>query len=199
MDEATLIRQAKRGNVAAFNRLVLAHQELAYNVAYRIMGDRQSAEDVTQEAFIAAYQSLNRFREGNFKSWVLRIVTNRCYDELRRYKRRPQFSLDELAADNESFAALRSPTESPEAQRQRAELAEAIERCLQGLPEDQRVATVLCDVEGYDYNEIADIMTVSLGTVKSRISRARTKLRDCLRGLGELLPASYRLKAEEPL
>ncbi|KAA3654728.1 MAG: RNA polymerase subunit sigma-24 [Chloroflexi bacterium] len=196
MDEPGLILDAQKGDVAAYNRLVLHYQEQVYNVAYRIMGEPQSAEDAAQEAFISAYKALNRFRGGNFRAWLLRIATNACYDELRRRKRRPQSSLEEITDDNESFAFLRSPDEGPEGAQQRMELVRAVEECLQGLPEDQRVTAVLCDVEGYDYNEIANITSVSLGTVKSRMSRARRKLRDCLRGFGELLPMSYRLEGE---
>ena len=194
MDEAAIIRQAQKGDVAAYNRLVLQYQSLVYNVVYRIMGERHGAEDMTQEAFISAYQALNRFRGGNFKAWLLRIATNACYDELRRYKRRPQSSLEELTEENESFAFLRSPEEGPEAQQQRLEMMRAIEHCLDDLPDDQRVTAVLRDIEGYDYNEIAAITASSLGTVKSRLSRARTKLRDCLQGFAELLPAEYRLQ-----
>jgi RNA polymerase sigma-70 factor (ECF subfamily) len=193
MDEERLIGQARKGDVAAFNRLVLHYQEVVYNVAYRIMGEPQAAEDIAQDTFITAYQSLNRFRGGSFKAWIIRIATNRCYDELRRRKRRPQSSIDEMTNENESLAFLRSPEDGPEQHRQRVELAIAIERCLEGLPEDQRVATVLCDVEGHDYQEIAQMMRVSLGTVKSRLSRARAKLRDCLQQSQELLPANYRL------
>ena len=196
MDEVALIQQAKNGDVVAFNRLVLEYQQPVYNVAYRIMGEPQTAEDMTQDAFISAYKSLNRFRGGNFKAWLMRIVTNGCYDELRRRKRRPQSSLDEIMDVNESFAFLRNPEEGPEAHQQRVELMQAIESCLGDLPDDQRVTAVLCDVEGYDYKEIAEITSVSLGTVKSRISRARNKLRDCLQGFMELLPTSYRLNAE---
>ena len=101
MDEAALIKKAQDGDVAAFNRLVLKYQEAVYNVAYRIMGDPQSAEDATQEAFISAYKALKRFRGGNFKSWLMRIATNACYDELRRRKRRPQTSLDKITDENE--------------------------------------------------------------------------------------------------
>lgn len=197
MDEAALIAQAKAGDVQAYNRLVIQHQELAYNVARRIVGSPQTAEDVTQDAFIAAYQALDQFRGGSFKSWLLRIVTNRCYDVLRRHKRRPQSSIEELTEENESAPFLRSAEETPEQHQQRAELAQAIERCLQALPADQRVATVLCDVEGYDYNDIARILSISLGTVKSRISRARSKLRDCLQKVSELLPRQYRLSIED--
>ena len=196
MDETALINQAQKGDVPAFNRLVIHYQEAVYNVAYRIMGQPQAAEDMTQDAFISAYKSLNRFRGGSFKSWLLRIVTNRCYDELRLRKRRPQTSLEEITDKNESPAFLRSSEAGPEGQQQRVELAQAIEDCLAGLPDDQRITAVLCDVEGYDYNEIAQITASTLGTVKSRISRARGKLRDCLQGIAELLPAAYRLGSE---
>jgi RNA polymerase sigma-70 factor (ECF subfamily) len=196
MDETALIKRAKSGDVSAYNRLVLHYQDLAYNVALRIMKDPPAAEDMTQEGFVSAYQALHQFRGGSFKSWLLRIVTNKCYDELRRYKRRPQSSLDELTEDNESFPALRSDVAGPERARQQEEMMQAVSRCLDELPESQRTAAVLCDVEGFDYKEIADVMSVSLGTVKSRISRARRKLRDCLRGMGELLPADYRLTDE---
>jgi RNA polymerase sigma-70 factor (ECF subfamily) len=193
MDEAALIREAKKGDINSYNRLVLHYQQAVYNVAYRIMGEPQSAEDATQEAFISAYKALNRFRGGSFKSWLMRIATNACYDELRRRKRRPQSSLDELTEDNESFSFLRSPGQGPEAQQQSLELMEAVEECLKTLPDDQRVTAVLGDVEGYDYKEIAEITQVSLGTVKSRMSRARSKLRNCLQGFKELLPVRYRL------
>ena len=193
MDEAALIKKAQNGDVAAFNRLVLQYQEAVYNVAYRIMGEPQSAEDATQEAFISAYKSLKSFRGGSFRSWLMRIATNACYDELRRRKRRPQTSLDKITDENESFAFLRSPDDGPEIAQQRLEIMHAIEDCLRILPDEQRITAVLGDVEGYDYQEIAGITGVSLGTVKSRMSRARAKLRDCLQGVKELLPATYRL------
>jgi RNA polymerase sigma-70 factor (ECF subfamily) len=197
MDEEKLIAQAQKGDVQAYNTLVLHYQQVVYNVAYRIMGDSQSAEDAAQEAFISAYKSLNKFYGGNFKAWLLRITTNGCYDELRRRKRRPQSSLERITDDNqESFAFLRDPAIGPEKRQQQMELIEAIEECLQGLPDDQRVTAVLCDVEGYDYSAIAEMTDVSLGTVKSRVSRARSKLRDCLQGFRELLPANYRLQGE---
>ena len=197
MDEEKLIKQAQKGDIQAFNTLVLHYQQVVYNVAYRIMGEPQSAEDATQEAFISAYNGLNKFQEGNFKAWLLRITTNGCYDELRRRKRRPQSSLEGITDDNdESFAFLRDPAIGPEKRQQQLELVQAIEDCLRTLPDDQRVTAVLCDVEGYDYNEIAGITAASLGTVKSRISRARAKLRDCLQGFKELLPDNYRLQSE---
>ncbi len=197
MDEAALIQSAQRGDVDAYNTLVLHYQEQAFNVAYRIMGDSPSAADATQEAFISAYRAIRTFRGGSFKSWLLRIVTNACYDELRRRKRRPQASLEALyVEDTSADLRLASQMESPEGYAQRMDLQAAIMECLQGLPEDQRTIAVLSDIEGFDYNEIAAVVGVALGTVKSRLSRARGRLRDCLQGFRELLPDTYRLSDE---
>ncbi|HLV43448.1 MAG TPA: sigma-70 family RNA polymerase sigma factor [Aggregatilineales bacterium] len=199
MDEAALIKQAQGGEIDAYNTLVLHYQELAYNIAYRIVGEPDAAADATQEAFISAYRALGSFRGGSFKSWLLRIVTNACYDELRRRKRRPQAALEALYVEDESpepGTSFTTEMENPETYAQRMDLQEAIMDCLQDLPEDQRAVTVMCDIEGFSYDEIADMAGVALGTVKSRLSRARSKLRDCLRGFGELLPAEYRLSDE---
>src|SRR5581483_8927030 len=171
MDELALIHEAQRGNVSSFNTLILHYQTSAYNLAYRLIGEPEAAADATQEAFISAYAHLMQFRGGSFKSWLMRIVTNTCYDELRRRKRRPSLSLDD--DNNESIERLLSPTESPETLMQRNALNTAIQDCLDDLPNEQRLVTVLCDVQGYDYQEISQIASVSLGTVKSRISRAR--------------------------
>jgi RNA polymerase sigma-70 factor (ECF subfamily) len=196
MDEAALIHDAKHGDVNAFNTLVLHYQTQAYNVAYRIMGERDSAADATQEAFISAYRALRRFRGGSFRAWLLRIVTNACYDELRRRKRRPQSSLDALFVEDESpNSPLVGQSESPEGYTQRMELQRALEHCIRALPDDQRVAAVLSDVEGLSYDEIAAVTGTALGTVKSRLSRARARLRDCLLNFGELIPSEYRLKS----
>lgn len=159
MNEETLIHQAQEGDIVAFNRLVVQHQELVFNVAYRIMGDPAVAKDVAQETFITAYQSLKSFRGGSFKSWDARVATNRCYDKCAAANagRRPRWTRSWM---NESFAFLRSPDEGPEAHRQRVELALVIEHCLKGLPDDQRIVTVLGDVEGYDYQEIANIARI---------------------------------------
>jgi RNA polymerase sigma-70 factor, ECF subfamily len=191
MDELALIQDAQRGDVNSFNSLVLHYQVSAYNLAYRLVGEPEAAADATQEAFISAYNHLKQFRGGSFKSWLLRIVTNACYDELRRRKRRPALSLDDM--DGNAEVQLIGKAEGPESEAQRNALNRAIQNCLDNLPDDQRVVTVLCDIQGYDYQEIALIAQVSLGTVKSRISRARQRLRDCLQGAGELLPESYRL------
>jgi RNA polymerase sigma-70 factor (ECF subfamily) len=199
MDEAALIRATQQGDVNAYNTLVLHYQEQAFNVAYRIMGDADSAADATQEAFIAGFRAIGRFRGGSFKAWLLRIVTNACYDELRRRKRRPHTSLEALYVEDEApepDSVLASQSEHPESYAQRMELQAAIVQCLQELSDDQRTVTVLSDIEGFSYDEIAEIVGVALGTVKSRLSRARSSLRDCLQGFTELLPAEYRLRGE---
>ena len=197
MDESALIQEAQRGDVQAFNTLVLHYQSQVYNLAYRVMGESDSAADMAQEAFISAYKNIRRYRGGSFKAWLMRIVTNACYDELRRRKRRPQVSLEALyVVDEDASSTFHSETEGPEKSVQQGELVAAIQQCISALPEAQRVAAVLCDVQGYSYEEIASIMKISLGTVKSRLSRARARLRDCLRGNGELLPTRYRLDSE---
>ena len=195
MDEQALIQAAKAGDLDAFNRLVLSYQGLAFNVALRIMGEEAGAADATQEAFISAHRGLKRFRGGSFRAWLLRIVTNACYDELRRRKRRPAVSLDEMA-EQESALPIASPGEGPEAAAQRAELIRAIEDCLKGLTPEFRAVAVLVDVQGLDYKEAAESIGKPLGTVKSRLARARAKLRECLMQYGELFPSSIRLENE---
>ncbi|MGH2538241.1 MAG: sigma-70 family RNA polymerase sigma factor [Candidatus Promineifilaceae bacterium] len=195
MDEAALIRQAQRGDATAYNSLVLHYQDSVYSVAYRLVGESSTAADIVQEAFISAYKAIDRFRGGNFRAWLLRITTNAAYDELRRRKRHPQSSLDEIQEQNESSAVLLNPdTLGPEELHYRRELMRAIERCLEELPAEQKAAAILSDIEGYDYQAIAEVMNISLGTVKSRLSRARAKLRDCLQTTRELLPTEYRLE-----
>lgn len=197
IDEERLIASAQRGNLDAFNELVLAYQDQVYNLAYRIMGDPASASDATQEAFISAYQNIERFRgkyPSSFKSWLMRIVSNACYDELRRRKRQPATSIEDFEIDEEANPALISETEGPEEYAEREEMARVIETGIQALPLDQRVTLVLADVQGFSYDEIAEATDAPLGTVKSRLARARAKLRDYLRERAELLPAQYRLK-----
>jgi RNA polymerase sigma factor (sigma-70 family) len=194
MDEPTLIAAAQRGNVDAFNELVLAYQQQVYNLAYRIMGDPASAADAAQEAFISAFQNIGRFRGGSFRSYLLRIVSNRCYDELRRRKRRPATSFEDFGeVDEDANPALVNGGERPEEYAERQEMARVIQAGIETLPPDQRITLALSDVQGLSYQEIAEVTSVSLGTVKSRLARARGKLRDYLRAQGELLPARYRL------
>jgi RNA polymerase sigma-70 factor (ECF subfamily) len=199
MDETELIQLAQGGDLDAFNRIVIAHQDLAYNLAYRLLNDPAAAEDATQDAFISAYRNLARFRGGSFKAWLLRIVTNGCYDELRRQKRRPITDLEPQNEESESFDSavwMVDPGESPEDMALRVELNAAIQRCLEGLDEEFRAAIVLVDVQGLDYAEAASALNRPLGTVKSRLARGRGRLQECLQGFEELLPSEFRLVSE---
>jgi len=195
-DEQALIIAAQRGHLPAFNQIILHYQGLAYIVAYRIMGDGDGASDATQDAFVKAYQRINQYRGGSFKAWLLRIVTNTCYDALRARKRRPTVSLENEIEGEESDPdydpRLIDTAERPDAFVMRKELAGVLQAAIGQLPADQRTTLILADVEGLDYQEIADAMGTALGTVKSRLSRARAKMRDLLLAHGELLPAQYR-------
>ena len=199
MDEEKLIEMAQEGDLDAFNRLVMTYQDMAYNVAYRLLGDPAAAEDITQDAFISAYQKLDSFKGGSFKAWLLRIVTNAGYDELRRQKRRPTVDLEPVGADGEEIEDpvwLTDPGETPEESAMRAELGLAIQKCLDGLEDEFKVAVILVDIQGLDYKEAAEAAKTPLGTIKSRLARARSRLQDCLRGFGELLPSELRLEGE---
>lgn len=196
MDEASLIRQAQGGDARAFNGLVRAHQTVAYNVAYRILGDSDSAADVTQDAFLHAFKALNDFQGGSFRAWLIRITTNAAYDHLRYKQRRPATSLEEMLPDPDMAdppPALTDHGEGPEDFTLREELGEVMKRGLDTLPPDQRVTLVLSDIQGYSYEEIANMTGVELGTVKSRLSRARARMRDYLMAQREHLPSAYRL------
>ena len=198
MDENGLIEDARHGDLDSFNRLILAYQDRVYNQAYRILGEAQAADDAAQEAFISAYKNLRSFRGGSFRAWLLRIVTNACYDELRRRKRRPTTSLepvDDSGEEIESPHWIADPGELPEDNVLRGELGEAIQDCLDKLPIDFKVVVVLVDVQGMDYLEAAGIIGKPLGTIKSRLARGRDRMRECLQGFWELLPVSMRLES----
>jgi RNA polymerase sigma-70 factor (ECF subfamily) len=199
MDEPALIRDAQHGDLDAFNTLVLAYQDIVYNTALRILGDEDLAADASQEAFISAFRALNSFRGGSFRSWLLRTVTNACYDELRRKQRRPTTPLEPETEDGDEMETprwLADPDGSPEDLLDRAEVEHAIQHCLENLPTDFRSVVVLADIQGLDYSEVASVLKKPLGTIKSRLARARLRLRECLNSFGELLPAAFRLEEE---
>jgi len=199
MDELALIQEARNGDLNAFNRLVLAYQDMAYHLAMRMLSDPDQAEDVTQMAFLSAYSHLSSFRGGSFKAWVMRMVTNACYDELRRRQRHPSTPLEPLDDDDESIESpswMADDGLSPEEQLEQKELDRAIQRCLQQLDEEFRAVVIFIDLQGMDYQEAAEILGKPLGTVKSRLARARLKLRDCLHRFWELLPPLLRLNTQ---
>jgi RNA polymerase sigma-70 factor (ECF subfamily) len=200
MTEQDLIDLALQGDLDAFNALVLQYQDTAYNAAYRIMDDPSAAADATQEAVISMYRKLDSYRGGSFKSWFLRIVTNACYDELRRRRRRPSVPLEPENDEGELVESPRwmeddSPT--PEENANSVEIQTAIQHCIDALEEKFRIVLVLVDISGEDYESVAQIINSPIGTVKSRLARARQKMQACLQGFGELLPEKFRLNHEE--
>jgi RNA polymerase sigma-70 factor (ECF subfamily) len=194
----TALRAAQRGEVAAFNVLVQSFQRQVYNVCYRTLGNADDAADATQEAFLSAFRAVKTFRgpEAGFRAWLLRIAVNACYDHLRRRQRRPSDSLEALGDGDDLGAADRlADTEpGPEQQALTAETARQLEGANASLPPEQRLTVVLCDVQGLSYEEAAHAMSVELGTVKSRLSRARTRLRELLISRGELERRAVRLE-----
>lgn len=189
-----LVLRAQAGELPAFNQLVLRYQDHAYSLALRMLGAQEPAEDATQEAFVRAWQRLDSFRGGSFRAWLFTIVANQARDELRRRGRRPQTSLD-AARDDPDRADL-DPADSdplPDSVVEQTELRDALHRALMELPEDWRQIVLLSDVHGLDYQEIADSTGLALGTVKSRLSRARARLREIIRNSRELAPAIERL------
>jgi RNA polymerase sigma-70 factor (ECF subfamily) len=182
--------RAKNGDLSAFNELVVEYQSLVYNLCYRMLGQTAAAEDATQEAFVASWRNIASFRGEAFRPWLLRIAANLCRDELRRRGRRPASSLD-----NALEAGVPEPSDddpTPDDSALTSELRGRLQAALQLLPQDQRTALVLCDIDGLDYGEIATVMGTSLGTVKSRIARARLKMRELMQREPELLPSRYR-------
>ena len=199
MEEGALIAEAQQGDLDAFNDLVLKYQAALFNVALRIIGDQDLAADATQDAFLSAFASIKSFRGGSFRAWLLRIVNNACYDELRRAKRRPTVPLeapDPEGDGSDSAPWLADPSRSPEELLEASEIEHAIQHCLDRLPTEFRAVVVMADIEGLDYIEVAGAIRAPLGTVKSRLARARLRLRECLQGFEELLPSSFRLQGE---
>ena len=189
-EEAELVRRSQTGDHGAFNMIVERYQTQVFNVAARIVGNRTTAEDVTQETFISAFKAIRKFRGGSLKSWLLRIASNSSKDFLRSSRRRPAESLDESLL-NPSFQPA-SSEETPEQQALRGELGLQIQQAILALPEDQRIALVLIDVQGLSYEETAQAASTSVGTIKSRLSRARARVRDTLMQNTELLPEQFR-------
>ncbi len=177
-DEAAVIARAAAGDRTAFTQLMEHYQSACYGLAFRVLGDPDRAADATQDAFVHAYNAIGSYRGGVFRSWLMRITANASYDILRRQQRRPTTALpdpEETGFELPDLASI-SPVEAAA----RSELYRHLEAALRLLPADQRIAVVLCDVYGMDYNEVATMTESALGTVKSRIHRGRLRLRELM-------------------
>lgn len=183
-DEDFLIRQAIHGDAYAFEQLMRRHESRMYSVALRMCGNREDAQDCVQDAMLRIYRALDRFKgQSSFSTWVYRITMNTCLDELRRRKVRASTSLDTLLENGWSPT---DENDTPERHAIDAERRRALSGAIQSLPEDMRSAIVLREMQGLSYEEISDVLSVNVGTIKSRISRGREKLRQLISGQPEL-------------
>ena len=182
--EKLLVTKSKKGNLDAFEELISSYEKKAYNIAYRMMGNEEDAKDMAQEAFIKIYKSIQNFREeSSFSTWLYRIVTNVCLDELRKRKKDKLVPL-ELSIETEKGTAiveLSAERETPEDIYERIEKRQLIQNAISSLGEDYKTVIILRDIQGFGYEEIATMLNCSLGTIKSRINRARNLLKEKLR------------------
>jgi RNA polymerase sigma-70 factor (ECF subfamily) len=176
--DRALVGQALEGELEAFNRIVELYQDYLFALVVRVVADREAAADVVQEAFFSCYRNLAKFHGDSFRSWITRIALNAATDVLRLRKRRPVDPFPEW--EDDSWQPPAPESDNPERTAVRNARGRALSVALAQVTEDQRRAIVLYDVEGFDYQEIADMTGVSLGTVKSRIHRGRLALRDLL-------------------
>ena len=197
MPDKELVEKARRGDQSAFEQLVLANQNRVYSLALRLCGNREEAADLSQEAFVKAWQGLSAFQgESSFATWVYRLTTNVCIDHLRRKKRReevePAVSLDD---ENSGWAEPADRASDPQLLLEKSERGRALARGLEQLPDWQRRVLVLRELSGLSYQEISDALDIDLGTVKSRIARARLALRKILLEDGDF----FRERPSKPL
>ncbi len=182
--EKLLVAKSKKGDIAAFEELISGYEKRAYNIAYRMMANEEDAKDMAQEAFIKIYKSIKNFREeSSFSTWLYRIVTNVCLDEIRKRKRNETVPL-QISMENDKGIAhieIGADKETPEDIYERIEKRQLILNAINSLNEDYKTVIVLRDIQGFGYEEIASMLSCSLGTVKSRINRARNALKDKLR------------------
>ena len=198
--EKEWIEAARRGDLEAFNRLILRYQDFLFGIAFRILHDQDAAEDALQETLLSAFRKFDTFRGGSLKSWLARVMVNASYDEMRHTRRQRSVPLELFNAAGEEIETsywLVDSGAGPEEQFDGIELDRAVQDSLQTLPPLYRTVLVLVDIEGLSYEEAALIAGVPVGTVKSRLARARLQMRRSLRAFGELLPAPYR--AEMPV
>lgn len=178
--EIVLVERSLAGDLDAFNQLITLHQSAVFNLCLRMTGHHAAAEDAAQEAFISAFRGIRGYRGGSFRAWLMRIAANASTDELRRRARRPAVSLDLPLPGHTEPPDIADHAAGPEALALQGEQHALVQAALLRLPPDQRLAVVMCDIEGLQYDEIAVAMRVSIGTVKSRIARGREKLRQAL-------------------
>ncbi len=192
-DESDLISRAQRGDLDAFNDLILLHQDAFFNIAVRTLGDEDRAADAVQDALISAFRSLHTFHGGSFRAWLARTVVNKCYDDYRRTSRHPFIPLMPIVdgEEVEDGLWLCDPSPSLEDRFDNSELDNALQHCMKTLPFAARAVLALVDVDGLSYEEAAVALHVPVGTVKSRLARARAAMRVSMQNFPHLLPSAY--------
>jgi RNA polymerase sigma-70 factor (ECF subfamily) len=183
VDEKDLVLRSQAGDVDAFNLLVEHYQNRIFALCFRMLDDRDAADDAAQEVFLSAFRGLRGYHGGSFTAWLLRIAKNECYDQIRARRHRSHPTLDTGAADAVLFQ-VQDPGEAPDDRLMRAELAQELQRRIEELEADQQLAVILSDIHGYRYDEIVAATGWPLGTVKSRLSRGRAQLRAVLQAEG---------------
>ena len=195
-NETSLIEAAQCGDLDAFNQLVLNFQDMMYRIALRTLNDESAAEDAAQNAMIQAFRNIKSFRGGSFRSWLARVTVNASYDEMRRWRRQPSVSLEQVNSDGEEIESLPwlvDLSAGPEDCFETVELKDAIQSCVKSLIPDYRLVVVLVDMEGMSYEEAARVANIPVGTVKSRLARARGQLRKAMQSYRNLLPTAYQM------
>ncbi len=193
-NEKHLLESAKKGDIEAFEKLIEAHEKKVFNIALRMMGNYEDAMDMAQEAFIRVFKSIGSFKEqSSLSTWIYRIVTNICLDELRKRKNRKVLSIDDniKSDDGEIKRNIVSDDLTPDEKVERDEIKRMINNAINELSDEHRTAIVLRDIQGFSYKEISEIVNCPEGTVKSRISRARQALKEILMSKRELLKDKY--------
>lgn len=200
IEENQWVASARGGDLDAFNALILRHQDSLFNIALRMLGDEDLAADAVQEALISAWRSLHTFSGGSLKAWLSRTLINKCYDEFRRIKRHRSVPLLPVVDGEELEEGewLRDPSLPLDTQVEAIELNETIQDCLQSLPDMHRAILVMVDVDGMNYDEAAASLGIPIGTVKSRLARARATMRNALRSVPQFLPAAFQVSIPIP-
>jgi RNA polymerase sigma-70 factor (ECF subfamily) len=188
-EDAVLVKDFKAGNRTSFDELVLRHKDRVFNVCYKFLGDYQEADDSAQETFVKVYRSLRRFRfEATFSTWLYRIAVNTCKNKLTSSEHRHRKKMVRLDNPGESEGTahgieIRDENQSPLIELERKERLSLIQKAIESLPIEQKTVVVLRDIEGVSYEDIAHITGDRLGTVKSRLARARLELKEKLSGV----------------
>lgn len=190
MEEKHILARARRGELPAFEELVRRHEKRVYAVALRSSGSPEDAEDITQEVFLRAWRSIEEFRgDSGFSTWLFRITMNLCVDHARHKHAQPQ-TQPLVMGEEESERPLPDTAPTPEEHLDNSELGRELAAALDEVSEEHRRIVLLRDVSGMSYTEIAEVLEISEGTVKSRLSRARIALRKVLLRRGNLLPSA---------